>query len=165
MSTRVTRMVEDSRRLQSLLAHSDQVFFFQCGPKLPQIAQIEALKVGRSCRLQRHPLLLLLPTILSKLLKPGLEETTSILMATPDSGWAVACKILEIDLLILPPDSFVLTPGVLFFIFSAPWLWYNISPAIPIIFAYVFYICMSSFIHASVSDPGVSDPTASIGKF
>ena len=57
---------------------------------------------------------------------------------------------------------FALTPGVLFFIFSAPWLWYNISPAIPIVFAYVFYICMSSFIHASVSDPGVSDPTTSI---
>jgi palmitoyltransferase ZDHHC9/14/18 len=59
---------------------------------------------------------------------------------------------------------FVLIPGVLFFVFSAPWLWHNISPAIPIIFAYVFYICMSSFIHASVSDPGVSDPTASIGN-
>jgi palmitoyltransferase ZDHHC9/14/18 len=58
---------------------------------------------------------------------------------------------------------FVLIPGVLFFIFSAPWLWYNISPAIPIIFAYVFYICMSSFVHASVSDPGVSGPTAQAG--
>lgn len=55
---------------------------------------------------------------------------------------------------------FVLIPGVLFFLFSAPWLWYNISPAIPIIFAYVFYICMSSFVHASVSDPGVSNPNA-----
>lgn len=52
-----------------------------------------------------------------------------------------------------------LIPGVLFFVFSAPWLWYNISPAIPILFAYVFYICMSSFIHASVSDPGVSFAT------
>lgn len=50
----------------------------------------------------------------------------------------------------------VLIPGILFFIFSAPWLWYNISPSIPIIFAYVFYICMSSFVHASISDPGVS---------
>jgi palmitoyltransferase ZDHHC9/14/18 len=51
---------------------------------------------------------------------------------------------------------FCVIPGVLFFIFSAPWFWHNISPAIPIVFAYVFYICMSSFIHASVSDPGVS---------
>lgn len=60
---------------------------------------------------------------------------------------------------------FVLIPGVLFFVFSAPWLWYNISPAIPLVFAYVFYICMSSFIHASVSDPGVSCPVALIYKF
>jgi palmitoyltransferase ZDHHC9/14/18 len=51
---------------------------------------------------------------------------------------------------------FVVIPGALFFVFSAPWLWHNISPSIPIVFAYVFYICMSSFIHASLSDPGVS---------
>lgn len=50
---------------------------------------------------------------------------------------------------------FVVTPVVLFGVFSAPWLWTEISPAIPITFAYVFYICFSSFIHASVSDPGV----------
>ncbi|KAG7147423.1 Palmitoyltransferase ERF2 like protein [Verticillium longisporum] len=49
----------------------------------------------------------------------------------------------------------VVIPGVLFFAFSAPWLWNNISPAIPITFAYVFYICLSSFFHASVSDPGI----------
>ena len=53
----------------------------------------------------------------------------------------------------------VVAPSALFFVFSASWLWHNISPAIPIVFAYVFYICMSSFIHASVSDPGVSLPT------
>ena len=51
--------------------------------------------------------------------------------------------------------SFVVIPSALFFGFSAPWLWHNVSPAIPITFAYVFYICMSSFIHASVTDPGV----------
>jgi palmitoyltransferase ZDHHC9/14/18 len=50
---------------------------------------------------------------------------------------------------------FVLVPGILFYVFSASWLWHNISPAIPIVFAYIFYICMSSFLHASVSDPGV----------
>ncbi|KAH8802752.1 DHHC palmitoyltransferase-domain-containing protein [Xylogone sp. PMI_703] len=49
----------------------------------------------------------------------------------------------------------VIIPSVLFFVFSAPWLWHNISPAIPIIFAYLFYICMSSFFHASTSDPGI----------
>lgn len=51
---------------------------------------------------------------------------------------------------------FVTIPAVLFFIFSAPWLWDNISPAIPVVFGYLFYLCISSFIHASVSDPGVS---------
>jgi palmitoyltransferase ZDHHC9/14/18 len=54
--------------------------------------------------------------------------------------------------------SCIVIPGVLFFIFSAPWIWNNISPAIPITFAYLFFICMSSFLHASASDPGVSFP-------
>ncbi|KAK4242011.1 DHHC palmitoyltransferase-domain-containing protein [Achaetomium macrosporum] len=49
----------------------------------------------------------------------------------------------------------VVIPAVFFFIFSAPWIWHNISPAIPITFAYVFFICMSSFLHASASDPGI----------
>lgn len=51
---------------------------------------------------------------------------------------------------------FVVLPGILFFAFSASWLWHNISPAIPIVFAYVYYVCVSSFLHASLSDPGVS---------
>lgn len=42
-------------------------------------------------------------------------------------------------------------------LFRAPWLWHNISPAVPIVYAYVFYVCFSSFVHASVVDPGVSD--------
>lgn len=50
----------------------------------------------------------------------------------------------------------VVIPAALFFAFSAPYLWYHVSPAVPIIFAYIFYICMSSFIRASVTDPGVS---------
>ncbi|KAF8851110.1 hypothetical protein BDZ45DRAFT_601943 [Acephala macrosclerotiorum] len=49
----------------------------------------------------------------------------------------------------------VVIPSVLFFIFSASWLWHNISPAIPLVFAYLDYICLSSFFHASVSDPGI----------
>ncbi|KAL4953223.1 DHHC palmitoyltransferase-domain-containing protein [Aspergillus filifer] len=49
----------------------------------------------------------------------------------------------------------VLVPTGLFFGFSAPWLWHNISPAIPIVFAYLFYLCFSSFVHASVVDPGI----------
>lgn len=51
---------------------------------------------------------------------------------------------------------FVAVPSILFFVFSASWLWHDISPALPIVFAYIFYLCMASFIHASVSDPGVS---------
>ncbi|RFU80469.1 palmitoyltransferase erf2 [Trichoderma arundinaceum] len=50
---------------------------------------------------------------------------------------------------------FVVIPCVLFFVFEAPWLWHNISPAIPIIFAYLAYLCFSSFLHASISDPGI----------
>ncbi|KAI0172387.1 zf-DHHC-domain-containing protein [Hypoxylon sp. FL1284] len=49
----------------------------------------------------------------------------------------------------------VVIPAVLFFVFSAPYLWYHVSPAVPILFAYLFYICMSSFIRASGSDPGI----------
>ncbi|PHH65760.1 hypothetical protein CDD81_1487 [Ophiocordyceps australis] len=50
---------------------------------------------------------------------------------------------------------FILVPCLLFFVFEASWLWHNISPAIPLVFAYLAYICLSSFIHASVSDPGI----------
>lgn len=50
---------------------------------------------------------------------------------------------------------FVVLPSALFFAYSAPWLWHHISPAIPILFAYLFYLCFSSFIHASVVDPGI----------
>lgn len=55
----------------------------------------------------------------------------------------------------------VILPSVLFFVFSAPWLWHNISPAIPIVYAYIFYLSFSSFFHASVSDPGVGCPVNS----
>ncbi|KAF7910134.1 hypothetical protein BELL_0192g00030 [Botrytis elliptica] len=50
---------------------------------------------------------------------------------------------------------FVVVPSILFFVFSAPFLWHHVSPAVPVVYAYIFYICMSSFIHASVSDPGI----------
>lgn len=45
---------------------------------------------------------------------------------------------------------------VLTFVSSAEWLWKHVSPALPITFAYLFYICFMSFIKAAVSDPGVS---------
>jgi palmitoyltransferase ZDHHC9/14/18 len=52
---------------------------------------------------------------------------------------------------ILAQNSFCLTR-----IYRAPWLWRNVSPSIPILFAYLFLVSVSSFLHASASDPGVS---------
>ncbi|KAF8470212.1 DHHC palmitoyltransferase-domain-containing protein [Kalaharituber pfeilii] len=49
----------------------------------------------------------------------------------------------------------VILPAGLFFGYSAEWLWNNVSPALPITFAYLFLVCTSSFIKASVSDPGI----------
>ncbi|KAK4495212.1 hypothetical protein PRZ48_013541 [Zasmidium cellare] len=53
--------------------------------------------------------------------------------------------------------TFILTalPAALFFGFSAPWLWHHVSPAIPIVFAYIFYVTISAFLHAAFSDPGI----------
>lgn len=45
--------------------------------------------------------------------------------------------------------------GVLFWVFEAKWVWYHISPAVPIIFSYVWIVLSSMFIKASTSDPGV----------
>ncbi|OAR02548.1 hypothetical protein LLEC1_07256 [Akanthomyces lecanii] len=50
---------------------------------------------------------------------------------------------------------FVLVPCILFFVSEASWLWHNVSPALPIVCAYLSFICFSSFVHASVSDPGI----------
>lgn len=47
-------------------------------------------------------------------------------------------------------------PSGLFFGYSAEWLWKHASPALPITYAYLFLICLISFVKASVSDPGVS---------
>ncbi|TGZ78001.1 zf-DHHC-domain-containing protein [Ascodesmis nigricans] len=49
----------------------------------------------------------------------------------------------------------VALPAALFFGFSAEWLWKNVSPALPITFAYLFLVCFSSFVKAAVSDPGI----------
>lgn len=49
----------------------------------------------------------------------------------------------------------IILPAGLFFGFSAPWLWINVSPAIPILFSYLFLVSVSSFLHASASDPGI----------
>ncbi|KAL7272465.1 Eukaryotic peptide chain release factor GTP-binding subunit [Rhizina undulata] len=49
----------------------------------------------------------------------------------------------------------VVLPSSLFLGYSAKWLWINVSPVLPITFAYLFLICISSFIKASATDPGV----------
>ncbi|KAI4611534.1 hypothetical protein J4E80_007755 [Alternaria sp. BMP 0032] len=49
----------------------------------------------------------------------------------------------------------IILPAGLFFGFSAPWLWTNVSPSIPILFAYLLLVSISSFLHASASDPGI----------
>lgn len=49
----------------------------------------------------------------------------------------------------------VVIPSILFLVYSAPWLWHNVTPAIPICFAYILFVCISSLIHASVTDPGI----------
>lgn len=59
--------------------------------------------------------------------------------------------------------SAVVIPAILFLVYSAPFYWYRVSPAVPIVFAYLFYLSMSSFFHASSSDPGVSIGPATSG--
>ncbi|CAO3609882.1 unnamed protein product [Mucor fragilis] len=49
----------------------------------------------------------------------------------------------------------VIMPSVLFLIFTCPWLWYHISPAVPIVFAYIFCITISSMLKTSWTDPGI----------
>ncbi|KAI0204202.1 palmitoyltransferase ERF2 [Astrocystis sublimbata] len=49
----------------------------------------------------------------------------------------------------------IVLPAALFFGGCAPYLWQNLSPAIPILFAYIFLISISSFLRASMSDPGI----------
>lgn len=58
--------------------------------------------------------------------------------------------------------TFVILPCILFFAFSAKELWFNVSPALPLIFAYLAFVCVSSFLHASLTDPGVSLPYRSV---
>ena len=99
--------------------------------------------------------------------KPAMPTTTNK-QATPSDGknyeyfagnmlFFLSGRCLNTRARPLNVATLVLTvlPAALFFAFSAPWLWHHVSPAIPIIFAYVFYVCISSFLHAALSDPGI----------
>ncbi|OBZ84439.1 Palmitoyltransferase erf2 [Choanephora cucurbitarum] len=46
-------------------------------------------------------------------------------------------------------------PAILFIIFSCPWLWYHVSPAIPILFAYMFILTLAAMLKTSWTDPGI----------
>ncbi|KAI1171291.1 palmitoyltransferase ERF2 [Nemania sp. FL0916] len=49
----------------------------------------------------------------------------------------------------------IVLPAALYFGGCAPYQWHHLSPAVPVIFAYIFLISISSFIRASASDPGI----------
>ncbi|KAL2313651.1 Palmitoyltransferase erf2 [Schizosaccharomyces pombe] len=49
----------------------------------------------------------------------------------------------------------LILPGVLFFIFSAFWLWHHVSPAVPITFAYLYALAVVSMFKCSTADPGI----------
>lgn len=49
----------------------------------------------------------------------------------------------------------ILVLGGLYYGFVAPWTWNHISPAIPAVFTYIYLQCISSFLRASFSDPGI----------
>ncbi|KAG1234214.1 hypothetical protein G6F68_018998 [Rhizopus microsporus] len=36
-----------------------------------------------------------------------------------------------------------------------PWLWYQLSPAIPVVFAYLFILALASMLKTSWTDPGI----------
>lgn len=49
----------------------------------------------------------------------------------------------------------VVSPAVLFFVFLAKWYWKRVSPAVVIIFCYLWLHCVVSFYKAASTDPGI----------
>lgn len=49
----------------------------------------------------------------------------------------------------------IVSPGVLFYVFLGKWLWHNLSPAVVVIFGYLWLHCLLSFYKAATTDPGV----------
>ncbi|CDH53904.1 palmitoyltransferase erf2 [Lichtheimia corymbifera JMRC:FSU:9682] len=48
-----------------------------------------------------------------------------------------------------------IAPCVLFAIFTCPFLWHHVHPAVPIIFAYMAAIALASMLKTSFTDPGI----------
>lgn len=40
---------------------------------------------------------------------------------------------------------------------SCPWIWSNVHIAVPIVYAYLFVLALTSMLRTSWSDPGVSE--------
>ncbi|KAI8369892.1 DHHC palmitoyltransferase-domain-containing protein [Choanephora cucurbitarum] len=49
----------------------------------------------------------------------------------------------------------LIAPSVLFAVFTCPYLWNNIHPAIPIVYAYLFVLTLVSMLKTSWTDPGI----------
>lgn len=50
----------------------------------------------------------------------------------------------------------IVAAGVLFYVFEAAWLWHSVSPAVPLVFAYLWLLTLATFVQASTSDAGVA---------
>ncbi|KAI8075005.1 DHHC palmitoyltransferase-domain-containing protein [Gongronella butleri] len=79
-------------------------------------------------------------------------------MVTSSSHWAFVVALF-----------ILIVPCTLFAVFVCPFLWYNMSPAIPIVFGYVFIIALVNMIKTSWTDPGIIprglDPTPTLETF
>ncbi|GMM32815.1 palmitoyltransferase [Saccharomycopsis crataegensis] len=49
----------------------------------------------------------------------------------------------------------IVSAAVIFFVFLSSWYWHNISPAVVIMFSYIWLHCFISFFKASFTDPGI----------
>lgn len=49
----------------------------------------------------------------------------------------------------------IIVTGVLFWVYEAKWVWDNISPAVTIIFSYLWLLMATMYIKAGYSDPGI----------
>ncbi|KAK9326736.1 DHHC palmitoyltransferase-domain-containing protein [Lipomyces starkeyi] len=49
----------------------------------------------------------------------------------------------------------IAVPAGLFFGFTAPWIWNNVSQSLPIVFSYILLLCVMSLVRSAGSDPGI----------